>query len=112
MLLIIMVRKKIREEDNPLSAQAQRAGLLARLEQQAGKHLVLVRYGAEQSQHREWVYNEADIDVAKVVWARDMDRIENCKLVDYFKDRIIWSLDVEGDDVPMKLNPFLRRSCQ
>jgi hypothetical protein len=111
-LLIIMVRKKIGEEHNPLSAQAQRAGLLARLEQRTGKHLVLVRYGADQSEHREWVYNEADIDAARVIWARDMNQTENCKLVDYFKDRVIWSLNVEGDDVPVKLKPFPRDLCQ
>ncbi len=110
-VLIVAVTQKIQEEGNPLSAQAQRANLLARLEQQAGKHVVLVKYGPEQSGDREWVYNKADIDHAKVVWAHDMGPKENCKLVDYFKDHIIWSLIIDRDDAPVRLNSFPRRLC-
>jgi len=111
-LMIVLVRKRIGEDFNPLSAQVQRSHLLAQLENQTGKHLVLVKYQVKQSQHREWVYNEADIDDARVVWARDMNRNENCKLIDYFKDRVTWSLNVEGDNVPVKVHPFPLRWCQ
>ena len=111
MLLIVTVTRRIGAEDGPLSAQAQRASLLARLEHQAGKHVVLVKYGPERFGNLEWVYNKADIDQAKIVWAHDMDRKENCKLVDYFKDRVIWSLNIERDDVPVKFNPFPRDLC-
>jgi hypothetical protein len=111
LLLIITSSRRIAAEDNPLSAQAQRASLLARLEQQTGKHVVLVQYAPELSGDREWVYNEADIDQSKVVWAHNMDRIENCKLIDYFKDHFIWSLTVEREDVPVKLRPFPRQLC-
>jgi hypothetical protein len=94
-----------------LSAHVQRANLLARLEQLPGYHAVLVGYGPEQSIHREWVYNGADLDRAKVIWARDMDTSANCQFVNYFKDRNIWRLDVERDGVPVKLNPFPRQTC-
>jgi hypothetical protein len=61
----------------------------------------------EQSSHREWVYNNADFDQAKVVWAHDMNRIENCKLVDYFKDdNVIWSLTIDRDDALVKVSPY------
>ena len=72
---------------------------------------MLVKYGPERFGNLEWVYNKADIDQAKIVWAHDMDRKENCKLVDYFKDRVIWSLNIERDDVPVKFNPFPRDLC-
>jgi hypothetical protein len=111
MLLIVAVKRRIGAEDDPLSAQAQRASLLAQLEHQAGKHVVLVKYGPEHFGDLEWVYNKADIDQAKVVWAHDMDRKENCMLVDYFKDRVIWSLNIERDDVLVKFNPFPRELC-
>jgi hypothetical protein len=112
MLLIITSSRRIAGEDNPLSAEAQRATLLALLERQPGKHLVLVQYGPEQSVDREWVYNEADIDQAKVVWAHNMDRLENCKIADYFKNHVIWSLIVEHDDTLIKLSSFPRQSCR
>jgi hypothetical protein len=111
LLLIITSSRRIAAEDNPLSAQAQRASLLARLEQQPGNHVVLVQYGPKYRRDREWVYNRADIDQAKVVWARNMDSRENCKLVGYFKNHVIWSLTIERDDVPVKLSPFSRQSC-
>lgn len=112
-VLIFVFIRRIQEENNPLSAQVQRVNLLAHLEQQSGKHVVLVNYGPKQSDyHFAWVYNEADIDRAKVVWAQDMGKIENCKLVDYFKDHLIWSLEIERDDAPVRLKPFTENSCR
>jgi len=97
---------------SPLDASRQRAQLSNQLKQQPGQHLVLVKYGPKHSYDREWVYNEADIDAAKVVWARDMDAAENCRLVGYFKSRVVWNLVIERDDVALSLQPFPRQSCQ
>ena len=63
----------------------------------------MVRYGPSYSPGNEWVYNAADIDGAKVVWAREMDGAENRKLLEYFKDRHVWLLDVDQDDTPPQL---------
>ncbi len=52
----------------------------------------------------EWVYNRADIDAAKVVWARDMSPAENRELLDYFRDRRAWL--VEADAAPPKVTPY------
>ena len=49
-----------------------------------------MRYGSQL--YREWVYNEANIDGAKVVWAREMDTAHNRKLLEYFADRCVWLL--------------------
>jgi hypothetical protein len=81
--------------------QAMRARLLAGLEQQGGRHLILVRYALGHSPHAEWVYNEADIDQAPVVWARELDAEQNRVLLDYFKDRQVWLL--EADVEPQRL---------
>jgi hypothetical protein len=48
------------------------------------------------------VYNDADIDHSRVVWARDMDSAENQQLLDYFKDRKGWLL--EADEEPPRLS--------
>src|SRR6202022_1217616 len=53
------------------------------LEQIPGRHLVIVRYHANHEVDHEWVYNRADIDNAKVVWARDMGRENNLELIRY-----------------------------
>jgi hypothetical protein len=97
---------------DPLAPPSQRARLLTQLNEQAGPHLVIVKYGANHSFNHEWVYNEADIDRAKVVWARDMDVSENCKLIEYFKDRVVWSLTIDRDDAPIQPQPFSTRLCQ
>jgi hypothetical protein len=60
----------------------------------------------------EWVYNEADIDGSKVVWARAMDSKEDCKLVAYFKDRKVWSLAIDRDDSPIRLVAMPTESCR
>ena len=68
--------------------------MLERLTRSEGRHLLIMRYGPRHNPHHEWVYNEADIDRAKVVWAREMDPASNEALVRYFKDRQVTLLEV------------------
>jgi hypothetical protein len=56
----------------------------------------MVHYGADHDIHREWVYNRADIDRAKVVWAREMSPAEDRELKSYFRDRKIWVVDADA----------------
>jgi hypothetical protein len=65
--------------------------VLQKLQAEPGKHLVMVRYNEDDlSVHDEWVFNGADIDGAKIVWARELDKAQNEKLFAYFKDRKVW----------------------
>jgi hypothetical protein len=82
-----------------------RAALEVQLRSLRGAQLVLVRYGPHHDQ-AEWVYNEADIDRQKVVWARDMGAAQNEQLLRYYNDRRVWLL--EADEVPPKLTPYPR----
>jgi hypothetical protein len=79
------------------------------LKHQDGRHLVIVRYGRKHSPHQEWVYNEADIDRSRVVWAREMDLIRNRALLEYFKDRHAWLLSVDDDAEAPHLVPYTER---
>ena len=53
---------------------------------------------------REYVFNEADIDGSKVVWARDMGPEQNRELIRYFAARRVWRL--EADRKPPELVPY------
>jgi hypothetical protein len=81
-----------------------RAALLRRLDQLPGPQLVVVRYSRDHNVHAEWVYNDADIDAAKVVWAREMDLQSNRRLVQYFQRRRIWLL--EADVNPPRISDY------
>ena len=81
-----------------------RAQVLAKLQQEPGRHLVIVRYSAEHNFRLEWVHNRADIDASKVIWARDMGREKNVELLNYFQGRRVWL--VEPDSLPPRLSPY------
>jgi hypothetical protein len=72
-----------------------RARLLERFSSGSDRHLVLVRYDPSYNPQAEWVHNEADIDGAKVVWARAMRPEQDRELLEYFADRRAWWLEVD-----------------
>jgi hypothetical protein len=76
-----------------------RAAIEQKLQQTPGKHLIMVRYEKDNHNiHDEWVYNGAEIDSAKVLWARELDALQNAKLLAYFKDRKIWLVTPDSDN--------------
>jgi hypothetical protein len=77
-----------------------KAVLQDRLEHLPGGQLVIVRYSPRHNVHEEWVYNDADIDAAKIVWARDMGSAQNAILFQYFRNRRVWV--VEPDAQPFR----------
>jgi len=81
-----------------------RARLLAQLRREPGRHLAIVRYHHDHEVLEEWVYNEADIDASKIVWARDMGAAKNQELIDYYKDRRVWL--VEPDEKPVRVTVY------
>ena len=62
---------------------------------------MVVHYRPGHSSHIDWIFNRADIDASKVVWARDMGDSRNQELLLYFKDRRAWR--IEADDPSPKL---------
>jgi len=85
---------------------SDRADLLHDLESKPGKHVVLVRYGPDHSVHEEWVFNAADIDASKVIWARDLPGEINGQLFRYYPDRTIWLATPDTGDVSILRPPL------
>lgn len=81
-----------------------RARIERQLDHEKAAQLVLVRYSSTHSPLEEWVYNLADIDKQKVVWARDMGDAENRELLAYYPNRKAWLL--EPDRSPPQLTPL------
>ncbi len=75
--------------------QNDREPYARKLEALPGNHLVIVSYHLAAYDTVEWVYNEPDIDGAKVVWARDMGQEKNQELLNYFPGRDVWIVQIE-----------------
>jgi hypothetical protein len=81
-----------------------RARIEAQLDVMPGDDLVVVRYSPQHDVGGEWVYNRADIDKAKVVWAREIPGVDMQPLLSYFHGRKVWL--VEPDAVVPALEPY------
>jgi len=107
-LLIETISYPARHQCDPLVWTCQgdpsRAAIQSHLSHQPGKQLVIVRYEPDHNIHDEWVYNGADIDTAKVLWARELDETQNAKLLAYFKDRTVWLVEPDNDNT--ELTPY------
>jgi hypothetical protein len=82
---------------------AEHANIEAQLAKQPGQQLVLVRYGptalAAVKSHRiyqELVYNHADIDGSKIVWARSLGPDKDAELIRHYANREVWVVDEDG----------------
>jgi len=83
----------------PCQGDPSRAAIAEKLQHAPGKHLIMVRYDKDDHNiHDEWVYNGAEIDTAKVLWARELDPQQNAKLFAYFRDRKIWLVTPDSDN--------------
>ncbi len=87
-----------------LPVPEQRIAINGQVAATPGKLLVLVRYWPQHIFQNEWVYNGADIDGARVVWARDLGDSEDQELRRYYADRTV--LLLEPDARPPRLSPY------
>ncbi|MBZ5659121.1 MAG: hypothetical protein LAO08_01835 [Acidobacteriia bacterium] len=78
-----------------------------RLQHTPGEHLVIVRYDVtleKEGNGPEWVYNAADIDHSKIVWAREIPGVDIRPLLDYFHGRHLWLAEPEA--IPPRVTPY------
>lgn len=86
-----------------------RDDIAAKLNAIPGLHLAMVRYSPGHNPHREWVYNAADIDDSKIVWAREIPGVDLAPLRTYYPNRQVWL--VEPDSIPPTLQPYSQTSA-
>lgn len=89
---------------SPEKENFDRAQIISELSRRPGGHLIIVRYEPNHTLSNEWVYNGADIDGSKVIWARDMGAEQNEELLHYFSQRHAWL--VEPDSKPVRLQSY------
>jgi hypothetical protein len=70
-----------------------------------GQLLVFVRYSPRHIFQDEWVYNDASIDSARIIWARDLGPEENNKLLTLFPNRELLLLEPDIRPLP-QLTPY------
>jgi hypothetical protein len=82
----------------------ERAQIEASLESLPGAQLVLVEASDSRNALDQWVYNSPDLDHSKVVWANDMSAADNLQLIQYYRDRTVWL--VEMDTLPATVSRY------
>jgi 4-amino-4-deoxy-L-arabinose transferase-like glycosyltransferase len=83
---------------------ARRIFVAQELDKVPGQLLVFVRYLPQHIFQDEWVYNAADIDGSRIVWARDLGTGENEELLRYYPGRT--ALVLETDFQRPKLSEY------
>jgi hypothetical protein len=82
----------------------ERAQIQDYLAHQPGKQLAIVRYGEKHEPLDQWVYNSADIEGSKVIWAGEINSASDRELLNYYQDRRVWL--VEPDSTPARISPY------
>jgi hypothetical protein len=63
------------------------------LERIPGQHLAFVKTKTSEFNLLQWIYNAADIDASRIVWARPLGAEEDARLIEYFRGRQVWIVD-------------------
>jgi hypothetical protein len=104
---LLLVRVSIHAWQKPPAEERwsrSRAQVAALLQSLPGEQLAIVRYSSRHDPGCEWVYNAADIDHSKIVWAREIPGVDPEPLLQYFSNRKVWL--VEADSSPVRVKPF------
>jgi hypothetical protein len=91
------------EKQDPSPFAVARSRITRDLLARDGMHVVFVRYSPEHNVEVEWVYNTADIDRQRLIWARDLGDELNGQLIRYYPGRHFWILDADADPPRMSL---------
>jgi hypothetical protein len=92
---------------SPIYWPKRRFALTERLSSLGGPQLVIVRYPSpDWALHVEWVYNSADIDRQRVVFAHDLGTEQDRALLGYYPDRTAWLLTFDSISGQEHIEPY------
>jgi hypothetical protein len=87
----------------PVDPGSERTGQIELVENdgslQTGKHLLFVRYTRDHLLHDEWVYNRADIEGSRIIWARSLGKASDALVAKHYSGRSVWILTVGKDEL-------------
>jgi hypothetical protein len=86
---------------NHRGSSERRVGIAKQLDDIPGNLLVFVHYEPRHIFQEEWVWNAADIDGSRIIFARDLGTEANQELIGYYPHRKIFYL--EPDIAPPRL---------
>jgi hypothetical protein len=102
-----LVRNPLSEPTaSPLEWTRQRKLIADTLVRRHPRSLVVVRYSGQHEFWHEWVFNDADVDASPLVWARDLGDANNKRLLEYYRDREVWLVEVTGLMGPFRVSPY------
>jgi hypothetical protein len=84
-----------RDIKEPFPLKVERARVQRELMARDGRQVLFVQYSPDHDTNREWVYNGADIDGSKLIWARDLGPEQDKQLIDYYPGRHFWILNAD-----------------
>ncbi len=84
-----------REVRKPFPLKVERARVQKELMARDGGQVLFVQYSPNHDTSLEWVYNGADIDRSKLIWARDLGPEEDKRLIAYYPGRHFWILNAD-----------------
>jgi hypothetical protein len=94
-------------DTGPADWPGQRAALVNRLSTLGPRQLVIVRYPAPDWNFlEEWVYNGADINREKVIFAHDLGAEDNRSLLNYYHDCNAWLLTFDPSSQEARIQPY------
>ncbi|HLK22392.1 MAG TPA: hypothetical protein VKT81_25775 [Bryobacteraceae bacterium] len=77
--------------------KAKHARIEDQLRHEPGDHLVLVRYHTGHDAWEELVYNAAEIDSSRIVWAHSLGFDKDRDLIRFYGKRQVWLLEEDGE---------------
>jgi hypothetical protein len=96
MILLPICLAVVAKKRDHLMLSHNRGMIQQKLEATDGQHLVIVGSKPWSVNTFGWISNHPDIDRSKVIWAYDMGTAMNKELLDYFRDRKVWSVNTQS----------------